>query len=323
MIIILKNFISLNININVLNLYNREDYMIVQIYGKQDDLQRLKPFLIKQFSSDITFEYFNSESILIPTDLNKSSFFIVLFRKSFLQKGWFFYLMGYLSDSEHHALLFTVPSEEKFIPDWISDCMTMISNPRILRMKIISAYSQWLLDKEKSIAKKALQRDGYHVILPEFCNCIAEGDIPHVKEFMKAGFSPSAIDSKGVPMVCLAARSGHGKVLNLLVERGADIHAVSEDRENNALMDAVSVGNENMVHTLVKEGVDLNATSKSGQTALILAAGRGDYIISKILVEAGADLEVEDSMGMSASGYSDLFGTDEMKALFEDPLKSD
>lgn len=291
--------------------------MHIQVYGKQSDIQAVKPILLEQFSGEIRFSFFNAESILIPTVVQKGSFFIVLYRKEFLHKGWFFYLMGYLANTGNHAFLYTVPSETASIPDWISDGLEAVVNPKILRMKIISAYNNWLLERERDQAQKTLRLEGYHVILPELCECIEEGNLPHTETFLQAGFSPSSVDRKGVPLVCVSARSGHGRILDLLIEKGADVHAVSSDRGNTVLMDAVSAGSENMVSNLLREGVDPDVISKNGQTALILASGQGREEICRMLVEGGASLDIEDSMGMTAYGYAELFGSEELRTLLQ------
>jgi len=44
---------------------------------------------------------------------------------------------------------------------------------------------------------------------------------------------------------------------------------------------------------LIKAGVDINATDPTGSTALLIAVERHDVKAIKMLVEAGADLDIE------------------------------
>lgn len=61
------------------------------------------------------------------------------------------------------------------------------------------------------------------------------------------------------------------------------------------LHQAVKDINEPKVHTLVQQGLDLNATDQEGKTALHLAAGIGRFSIVKYLVEQGADVHHKDN----------------------------
>ena len=60
------------------------------------------------------------------------------------------------------------------------------------------------------------------------------------------------------------------------------------------LMWAVRYGQTEAVKLLVEKGADLNIQSKSGETALMSAARTGRTEIVKILVEGGADLNIQD-----------------------------
>ena len=58
----------------------------------------------------------------------------------------------------------------------------------------------------------------------------------------------------------------------------------------NVLMFAVSCGNVEIVQSLIKHGVDVNAARpKMGTTALMFAANSGQLQIAKMLLEAGAE----------------------------------
>jgi ankyrin repeat protein len=80
-------------------------------------------------------------------------------------------------------------------------------------------------------------------------------------------------------------------------------------------MDASAHGHVEMVRFFIENGAELEITSKSGQTALILATGNGHLDCAGILIEAGADCDTSDSMGLSARKYAQLYQIDELLKL--------
>ncbi|MBI2378391.1 MAG: ankyrin repeat domain-containing protein [Deltaproteobacteria bacterium] len=66
------------------------------------------------------------------------------------------------------------------------------------------------------------------------------------------------------------------------------------------LMTAVKKNDESAVATMIKNGVDINAADSSGDYPLIMAAYKGYTRITKMLLEAGADVRVLDP-GMKAT----------------------
>ena len=63
---------------------------------------------------------------------------------------------------------------------------------------------------------------------------------------------------------------------------------------SSALHKAVKEINEKEVHTLVEQGLDLNALDENGRTPLHLAAPIGRYSLVQYLVEHGADVHLKD-----------------------------
>lgn len=57
---------------------------------------------------------------------------------------------------------------------------------------------------------------------------------------------------------------------------------------------AIKDRNHEIVKFFIDGGIDINYQSNEGYTALILASYYGDIVIVKMLVEAGADLYIED-----------------------------
>ncbi len=156
-------------------------------------------------------------------------------------------------------------------------------------------------------AKEALKEMGFPLTREAFIQTVKDGEILAVEQFLKSGFSPDLEDENGVPLLCLAARNKHRAVVSLLSRNGADINAVSMDRGNTALMDAAAAGEADILADLIEAGADLDIRSKAGQTALILSIGQKDEESTRMLIEAGASVQGNDSLGMSAEKYARLF----------------
>jgi ankyrin repeat protein len=59
---------------------------------------------------------------------------------------------------------------------------------------------------------------------------------------------------------------------------------------------------------LVERGADVNAKSKSGVTALMVAATYNNPPMIGLLIEAGADTSVKNNQGKTAEGVAELNG---------------
>ncbi|WP_461257549.1 ankyrin repeat domain-containing protein, partial [Treponema sp. R80B11-R83G3] len=105
--------------------------------------------------------------------------------------------------------------------------------------------------------------------------------------------------------------------LKLLLSSGAQVNLVCRLLLATALFDSALVKNKDMIKTLIEAGADVNIQSKDGQTALVVVVGAGDEAIVEILVNAGADPDIKDALGVSARKYATIFGNKKMLAMFD------
>ncbi|MBP5157123.1 MAG: ankyrin repeat domain-containing protein [Treponema sp.] len=150
-----------------------------------------------------------------------------------------------------------------------------------------------------------------------FAHYIAKDKTEICQLFLDAGMIPSAFNEEGVPMLCIAARNECVDKVKWLLENGADINAVSHDRGYTPVMDAVWRKNFEITEYLIEAGADLSVVSSDGQPILVLAVGNGDYKIVDLLLKNGANPDLQDSMGMSARGYANLFKKNGIDRLME------
>ncbi|HEY6805295.1 MAG TPA: ankyrin repeat domain-containing protein [Pyrinomonadaceae bacterium] len=71
-----------------------------------------------------------------------------------------------------------------------------------------------------------------------------------------------------------------------------------------AFLRAASDGDVNLVRSLLAQGTDVNSSNRSGQTALMLAVGFGRREVIDLLIKAGARVELQDELGLSAIDWA-------------------
>lgn len=182
------------------------------------------------------------------------------------------------------------------------------------------------LKKSYSLLSKAqAKREAYEYLFEKgmpftpdsFAVCISKDKLDLCQCYVAAGMSVNVRTSEGTPMLNIAVRAEHIDGVEWLLDRGADIDAVSDDRGYTAVMDAVWRGNKNIVSMLVGRGAALDTVSKEGQTMLVLAVGAGRADICRILSDNGESPDIPDAMGMSAYAYAKLFRNEEIVAILE------
>jgi len=104
-------------------------------------------------------------------------------------------------------------------------------------------------------------------------------------------------DKHGRDSLILAASEGHLAIIDILIEKGADLS--SQDRDGlSALSWACLKGHYNAALTLLNNHVDINHVDFSGRTCLDLATFYGDVRLVQMLLERGAQIEHVDNIGM-------------------------
>jgi len=153
----------------------------------------------------------------------------------------------------------------------------------------------------------------HHSILDE---ATREGDWEAFEWGLSLGLDPNELGAKGRTLFHAAASGaywyGVGKasdrerIWETLLERGADPFQIDEEGIS-PLHAAVQTSNALMVKWLIKHKADVNATTKTGATPLILAVtqplGYPEMDFTKIalpLISAGASLDVKDANGKEA-----------------------
>ncbi|HEU4930925.1 MAG TPA: ankyrin repeat domain-containing protein [Pyrinomonadaceae bacterium] len=86
-----------------------------------------------------------------------------------------------------------------------------------------------------------------------------------------------------------------------------------------SLTNAVTSGDESTVSALLANGADVNETTNGGQTALILAVISGHTNLVRMLMNAGANPQLRDNLGLNAVEWAQRRGLNEAYAILTTP----
>ena len=146
---------------------------------------------------------------------------------------------------------------------------------------------KYLLDSRVDIKKK-LDEDGWTALMLASQN----GRKEMCELLIEKGADVNAVSIRGTALM-VAAEEGNKEVCELLIEKGAEINAVNEFG-TTALMFAAKEGNKEVCQLLVEKGLEVNTADKYGITAFMRAANRGNKEVCQLLIEKGADVNAVD-----------------------------
>ena len=117
-----------------------------------------------------------------------------------------------------------------------------------------------------------------------------------------------------------AAGDGDNSLVEQLLSQGADVN--SRSSSGSYALNAAAVSNHHtVIRTLLSHGADVNVQNKQGDTPLICATkyAGGDEQTVKLLVEAGTDINIADSVGKTALDYAAMKGQETAMAIIQRP----
>jgi ankyrin repeat protein len=123
-----------------------------------------------------------------------------------------------------------------------------------------------------------------------------------------AGVELDCRDAKGYTPLILASYNGRQGTTKLLLSEGADPDAADSDRGNSALMGVAFKGYVPIAKMLIEAGANVNLRNAAGQTALMMASLFGQSTIVDMLLAAGADTQTVDAAGNHAASLADAQG---------------
>jgi ankyrin repeat protein len=172
-----------------------------------------------------------------------------------------------------------------------------------------------------------------------------------VQALLQRGFDPNTVNPAGMPGLMLAVREPSLKVAQLLVSWPKVKTEVRNDKDESVLMLAALKGYLPLVKQLVDKDADVNkpgwtplhyaastgqvaviefllensayidAESPNGTTPLMMAAMYGSPEAVKVLIQAGADLNIKNQLGLSALDFAVRGNRQNAKELIETGLQ--
>jgi ankyrin repeat protein len=172
-------------------------------------------------------------------------------------------------------------------------------------------------------------------VTPLYLAC-TNGNAAMIRLLLDAGADPNSVDATGQTALMTAASVGDLESAKVLLDRGATVDTRDRNFQQTALMFAVRDNHPDVVRLLVEHGADVNAKTRQGETPpwilpnsvpgfghgvgivrgglpergsryfipgalapLLYAARDGRLENAKILLDAGADLELADANGIT------------------------
>jgi ankyrin repeat protein len=139
------------------------------------------------------------------------------------------------------------------------------------------------------------------------------GSATVVERLLKAGVSANTTGPLGETALHLCARTGRPEAVRVLLTNGARIDTIENWRGQTPLMWAAAEGNVDAMKMLIEAGADVNARSTiiawerqrteeprdkwlppGGLTPLLFAAREGKVASARVLLDAGADINIVD-----------------------------
>lgn len=127
----------------------------------------------------------------------------------------------------------------------------------------------------------------------------AGGDLESVRRLLDRGVDVDSTDAQGRTAVTAAVYADDLEIVQALIEAGADVD-IQDDIRTNAFLATGETGNAEILRTVLRADPDLARTNRFGGTALIPAADRGHVEVVRELVRTAIDLDHINDLGWTA-----------------------
>ena len=230
--------------------------------------------------------------------------------------AWLHYSLGYQRGRTDRMTFWVLPEEAHSVPDWTNGFIVISGSRRDVYDYYAEVEVSWSEETREKMARHNISDQNIEVSPRAFTETVQKGDRFLLGLFLEAGFSPSLRDSSGVPVLNHAIRSGHISLASSLLEVGAELDGVAEDRGTTPIMDAAAAGLVDLIRIMIDMGAEMDHASRDGQTAVTLAVGNGHDEAAIALIKGGADVDIKDMLGMSARKYATLYNQESiLKAI--------
>jgi ankyrin repeat protein len=149
----------------------------------------------------------------------------------------------------------------------------------------------------------------------DFFTAVQRDDAATVQSLLARGFDANTVDPNGLHGLYLALREPSLKVAQVLVDWPKTDVNVLNPKGESALMMAALRGQQAMAEKLIKRGADVN---KTGWAPLHYAASNGHLALMALLLENSAYIDAESPNGTTPLMMAAMYGTPEAVKLLID-----
>jgi TonB family protein len=205
-----------------------------------------------------------------------------------------------LMDSDASSIKMRIGGREKSVGEY-GDAAPAVFREVELAVDVSTNTHQWRHGdpKTESIAEitfEYLPKPGKTMLM----DAAHRGDKKAFQAALEAGDKLTDVDASGWTPLMYAASSYGDSPLKEIIKAGVDVNARSK-RGETALMASAVMGMAD--EDLLKAGAKVNAVNDEGMTALMLIAQHGDPDEVGTLLKAGADARLKDAEGRTALDY--------------------
>jgi UPF0716 family protein affecting phage T7 exclusion len=143
------------------------------------------------------------------------------------------------------------------------------------------------------------------------------GNVKIVQLLLDNGADVNVVTSTGWTALVGAIEEDHPETAILLINRGADVNAVDLQADTPLILSAAMSENE-VVKLLLERGADINAKNEDGGSPLMYAAANNHPDVVRTLLAAGAELNLRDNEGATALGWAVEDGFEETAQLLRE-----
>ena len=278
--------------------------LIISGSDKREKAEKIEAFCQNLGSDSSIYGLSNNSQRGLSFSLKNIDLLLIIWDNNSINNPEIIFSTGYFVGLEKPFIIFS--NKQNSIPHCNGKAVILSSLDQ-LKVYIYSEIVKIKKNENVKAAKESILEMGFKLTLRDIIEVVYEGENLVLEQFFKAEFSPDSLDKNGVSLLNIAIRKGHLSIASMLLDKGANINCISGDRGNTPLMDAAAEGNIEIMSKLIKAGALVDIKSKSGQTALVLSVGRQAEDAAILLIEAGADINIKDDLGMSARKYAELF----------------
>jgi uncharacterized protein len=150
----------------------------------------------------------------------------------------------------------------------------------------------------------------------DFFTAVKIDDVKTIRQLLARGFDANTVDVAGQTGLVIALREPSPKVASVLIDSPKiDLNALN-DKGESALMLAALKGQLELAEKMVKKGADVN---KTGWTPLHYAASAGQTAVINLLLENHSYIDAESPNGSTPLMMASMYGTpDSVKLLLNE-----